>query len=95
MTDQIKSQCFAVGCSAMKPTWALMCARHWRMVPSHMQAEVYAAHAAWKKDGALLVPYLIVRGQAQYAVAIADDRPDSVLIAIDAEIAGYEARDRR
>jgi hypothetical protein len=90
-----QSQCFAVGCSAVKPSWALMCPRHWRMVPSREQADVYAAHAAWKKDGSLLVPYLIVRGQAQLAVAKAERKDANVLAAIEAEIAGYEARDRR
>lgn len=95
MTDQTKSQCYAVGCAAMKPTWALMCPHHWRMVPSRLQSDLYAAHAAWKKDGTLLLPYLIIRGQAQAAVAQAEGKSQDVLNAIGAEIAGYEARDRR
>jgi hypothetical protein len=95
MTDTSKSQCFAVGCAAMKPSWALMCPRHWRMVPSHLQAEVYSSHAAWKKDDSLLLPYLIHRGHAQLAVAKAEYKSKDVFAAIEAEIAGYEARDGR
>ena len=95
MTDHARSQCFAVGCDAAKPAWALMCPRHWRLVPSRIQGDVYGAHAAWKKDESLLVPYMIARGQAQAAVARAEGKSRDLLDAIDAEIAGYEARDGR
>lgn len=34
--------CHAHGCETIVPTRLLMCPRHWRMVPEHLQAEINA-----------------------------------------------------
>jgi len=50
MTREIQHQCHARNCTAhCKPAW-LMCSKHWRMVPKHLQREVWRHYVVGQCD---------------------------------------------
>lgn len=79
MTGPRKSSqhtCHARGCCAVVPPRLLMCARHWRMVPDHMQEAVWATYSRGQERR--MDPsdaYLEAAMAAVDAVALAEGRP--------------------
>jgi hypothetical protein len=43
--------CHARGCDARTPPKLFMCARHWRMVPKHMQDAIWANYQPGQERG--------------------------------------------
>lgn len=46
-----KHTCHAAGCEVITQPRMLMCARHWRMVPKHIQRRVYAHYQPGQEEG--------------------------------------------
>lgn len=44
-------ECYARWCDAQIAWRFLMCRKHWRMVPSDIQTEVYTTYGAMKRGG--------------------------------------------
>jgi hypothetical protein len=85
------TECFAVGCYALKPRWALMCRAHWNRVPAKIQSDIYFTLRGFKANEDP-TPYLIATHQAQLAVARFDNLGDDIQQAITDEIVRFEAR---
>ena len=69
-----KHTCHAEGCSAVVPPKLLMCLRHWRMVPLHLQRLVWAHYRKGQEvDKRPSEEYMRVQRLAIEAVAQAED----------------------
>lgn len=64
-------RCTALGCSCIIPSRMLMCARHWKMVPSLIQDQVYSSLRLWK-NGLSVRPYVLACDRARLEVAEAE-----------------------
>ena len=88
MTLHSYKLCSAAGCQETIPLHMLMCAAHWRMVPSSIQSEIYRTLKAWKNDGPIR-PYVRATLRAELAVAEKTQRSAAVIAAIRAALDKY------
>ena len=84
-------KCFAVGCDSCIPRSMLMCRAHWRLVPGHLQADVYATWRCWQAGGSGR-RYILATLRAQFAIAEIENHSD-VSKTIAAEIAEIEGKE--
>lgn len=76
--------CHAKGCERTVPPRLLMCARHWRMVPSELQARVWATYEPGQERRKDPTPaYLDAAHEAIDAVAWIEARRNPPTLAFD------------
>ena len=79
MTDEPTSapahHCHAVGCGTATDPKLFMCAKHWRMVPTHFQQRIWATYRRGQEsDKRPSRDYLDAARAARRAVAIKENR---------------------
>jgi len=67
--------CHAEGCEVEIPPRMLCCPRHWRMVPKHLQAEIWRTYRPGQEtDKQPSAEYLVAQRAAIEAIAQAEGR---------------------
>lgn len=74
MTTPTTHRCAARGCTVQCPATLLMCGKHWRLVPSTIQARIYRHYRKGQTIGTATTEYLSAMHAAIDAVAAREGR---------------------